>query len=70
MRRGAVTDVLRSYVFLPYAVGGIFVLLLMILGTLANILYTLRDLRDGQIVALATRPDTDPGVAAGSARGD
>ena len=58
------TDVLRGYVFLPYAVGGIFVVLLMILGTLVNILGVLRGIRDGQWEARLDsawqRPDTDP----------
>ena len=63
------TDVLRGYVFLPYAVGGIFVVLLMILGTLVNILYALHQLRDGQWEArldtARQRSDTDPGATSG-----
>jgi len=65
-----VTDVLRGYAVLPYLVGGILVVLLMILGTLANILYALHQLRDGQWEARldsARRPDTDPGGTSSSA---
>ena len=62
------TDVLRGYAVLPYLVGGILVVLLMILGALVNILGVLRGIRDGQWEARldsARRPDTDPGGTSG-----